>query len=91
LKPEITFFGEALPRTAWLSSTEAMRQAELVLVLGTSLAVFPAAGLPAYRNENARLVIINREATPLDAEAHAVLRGDLPDVMQRINDHAFQA
>lgn len=91
LKPDITFFGEALPQAAWWHSMELMRAAELVLVLGTSLTVFPAAGLPAYRSESARLIIINREATPLDAEAHAVLRGDLADVMQRINDRAFQA
>ncbi|MCX7006089.1 MAG: NAD-dependent deacylase [Kiritimatiellaeota bacterium] len=91
LKPEITFFGEALPQTAWFCAMEAMSHAELVLVLGTSLAVYPAAALPDYRDMNARLVIINREATPLDANADAVLRGNLPDLMQQINDRAFQA
>lgn len=91
LKPDITFFGEELPQTTWYCAMEAMIHAELVLVLGTSLAVFPAAALPHYRDRKARLVIINREATALDAEADAVLRGDLPELMQQITDRAFQA
>ena len=91
LKPEITFFGEDLPPTAWCCAMEAMIHAELVLVLGTSLTVFPAAALPGYRDMNARLVIINREVTALHADADAVLRGDLPELMQQINRRAFQA
>ena len=91
LKPDITFFGEGLPETAWYCAMQAMIHAPLVLVLGTSLTVFPAATLPTYRHMDARLVIINRDPTPMDAEADAVLRGDLPDLMAQINAHAFQA
>jgi NAD-dependent deacetylase len=91
LKPEITFFGEDLPETAWYCAMQAMIRAPLILVLGTSLTVFPAAALPGYRHMDARLVIINREATALDAEADAVLRGELAGVMQQISAHAFLA
>ena len=89
LKLDITFFGEDLPPTAWFCAMEAMTHAPLLLVLGTSLTVFPAAALPEYRDLHARLVIINRDPTPLDAAADAVLRGDLPALMQRINARAF--
>jgi len=51
------------------------------LVLGTSLLVYPAAGLPGYRPWNAKMVIVNRDPTPLDAEAQIVINGDLCEVM----------
>ena len=91
LKPDITFFGESLPETAWAGAMDAMATADLVLVLGTSLAVYPAAALPDYRSRQARLVIVNRDPTPLDAAADAVLRGDLPAVMRQIDARVFQA
>lgn len=91
LKPDITFFGEALPETAWARALTAMAAADLVLVLGTSLAVHPAAALPGYRPSQARLVIVNRDPTPLDAAADLVLREDLPAVMRQIDARVFQA
>ena len=91
LKPDITFFGEDLPGTAWGCALAAMQNAPLILVLGTSLTVFPAASLPDYRRWDARLVIINRDPTPLDGAAHAVLRGDLPELMAQLNARAFLA
>lgn len=48
-KPNITFFGEMLPEYDWTESVKAISEANLVLVLGTSLTVYPAAGLPGYR------------------------------------------
>ena len=83
-KPNITFFGEMLPEFDWTQSVHAMSDADLVLVLGTSLAVHPAASLPGYRPWNANLVIINRDPTPLDPEAQLVIRDDLCDVMVRL-------
>ncbi len=67
LKPDITFYGEALPEEAFQKSLEACQNADLCLVLGSSLTVTPAAYLPreAY-NFGARLVIVNGTPTPLD-------------------------
>lgn len=76
-KPNITFFGELLPEPAWEAAICAISRADLVLVLGTSLSVRPAASLPAYRPADAELVVINRDPTPLDAEAQLVIHGDL--------------
>ena len=83
-KPNITFFGEMLPEYDWQKSVQAMSEADLVLVLGTSLTVYPAAGLPGYRPLNAKLAIINRDPTPLDREAQLVIHGDLCEVMSAV-------
>lgn len=83
-KPNITFFGEMLPEYEWQKSVKAMSEADLVMVLGTSLTVYPAASLPGYRPWNARLVIINRDPTPMDREAQLVIHDDLCEVMGEI-------
>lgn len=69
-KPDVTFFGEALPARAWREATRHARDADLILVLGTSLTVHPAAGLPELTlAAGGRLVIVNDQPTPLDAQA----------------------
>jgi NAD-dependent deacetylase len=73
LKPAITFFGESLPIHALGAAEKESREADLMLVLGTSLTVFPAAGLPRLVLRNGgQLVIVNDMETPMDG--HAVLR-----------------
>ena len=81
-KPDITFFGESLPEEAFLSSQELAGRADVMLVLGTSLAVFPAAGLPRLTLRNGGSVfIVNAQPTPLDE--HAVAR--YPDLLEFAN------
>lgn len=84
-KPDITFFGELLPDRVWEGAKEAMSEANLVVVLGTSLVVYPAAALPDFRPSGAPLVIVNREPTGLDRQADVVVRGDLGVVMDRVS------
>lgn len=81
MKPDIVFYGEMLPQDALMKSYKAMTQADLVLVLGTSLAVYPAAGLPTERSRDAELVIINRTATPLDGEATLVFHESIGEIL----------
>ncbi|MDR2020764.1 MAG: NAD-dependent deacetylase [Treponema sp.] len=70
LKPAITFFGESLPRLALKAAEEEARNSDLMLILGTSLTVYPAAGLPGYTlRSGGRLAIINNMETPLDRQA----------------------
>lgn len=85
-KPDITFFGEMLPEYDWTAAVNAMNAADLVLVLGTSLAVYPAASLPGYRSHNAKLAIINHDPTPLDDEADVVIHSDLCKVMEQLSE-----
>ncbi len=83
LKPDIVFYGEALPEATLQGAVAACQEADLCLVLGSSLTVFPAAALPeeAYRC-GARIVIINDTPTPLDRRA--ILR--LPDLTEAFTE-----
>ncbi|MDR1894873.1 MAG: NAD-dependent deacetylase [Spirochaetales bacterium] len=82
IKPRITFFGESLPVQALNLAVRHAEQARLLLVLGTSLTVYPAAGLPDYTLSNGgRVVIVNSDPTPFDRRAAAVYR-DLGEVFE---------
>jgi NAD-dependent histone deacetylase SIR2 len=61
VKPDIVFFGEALPAKMWEYWEEDIDDVDLAIVAGTSLAVYPFASLPSEINEKARRVLINRE------------------------------
>ncbi|MDR0583906.1 MAG: NAD-dependent deacetylase [Treponema sp.] len=70
LKPAITFFGESLPTDALRQATTEAQKADLMLVLGTSLTVYPAASMPDYTLRNGgELIIVNNMPTPLDSSA----------------------
>ncbi len=87
LKPSITLFEEMLPQKAWNQAENACRRADLILVVGSSLEVTPAAYLPMYALENnARLILINLTATPLDRRADVLLRSDAAEAVPAIAD-----
>ncbi|MDR3333842.1 MAG: NAD-dependent deacetylase [Treponema sp.] len=91
LKPAITFFGESLPMEALRDAGTEAQKADLMLILGTSLTVYPAAGLPEYTLRNGgELVIVNNMTTPLDG--HAVLHfddlGEVFEGLQELLKHA---
>lgn len=70
LKPAITFFGENLPIEALRSSMEEAQKSDLMLILGTSLMVNPAASLPQYCLRNGgEIIIVNNMPTYLDSRA----------------------
>jgi NAD-dependent deacetylase len=70
LKPAITFFGENLPAQALRDATEEAQAADLMLVLGSSLTVSPAASLPLYTiRRGGEVVIVNNQSTYLDDQA----------------------
>jgi NAD-dependent deacetylase len=84
LKPAITFFGEALPAIALEAAEREAARADLMLVLGTTLMVYPAAALPqiTLRNQG-DLVIVNNMPTPLDSRT--VMRfEDLGEVFEEL-------
>jgi NAD-dependent deacetylase len=85
LKPAITFFGETLPVHALRAAEQEAKKADLMLVLGTSLTVYPAAGLPQITQRSGRIVIVNDMETPMDH--HATLRfHDLGTVFEGLKD-----
>ena len=85
LKPDIVFYGENLPEDTLQKALDACRRADLCLVLGSSLTVYPAAALPREAYEcGGRLVIVNDSPTPLDRLA--ILR--LPDLVPTFTELA---
>ena len=76
-------FGQAMPEKEMRRAEIVTLDCDLFLAIGSSLVVHPAAGFPVIAKQNgARLVIINREPTPLDAYADLVIADDIGDVLE---------
>ncbi len=85
LKHATISFGQMLPPDVLMEATRWSRDADLLLAIGSSLVVTPAADLPRVANERgARFVIINRDPTPLDPLADANLRGSTGTMLTAI-------
>jgi NAD-dependent deacetylase len=86
LKPAITFFGEGLPQDALRSAVDEAQKSSLMLVLGTSLTVYPAASMPQYTlQRSGEIVIVNNMPTHLDNMA-VLHYDDLEDVFSGLKD-----
>ena len=83
IRPDVVLYGERLNSNTVEAAAEAIESADLLIVGGTSLTVYPAAGLIRYYRGN-RLVLINRDVTPYDSEANLVIHDNLGDVFSRI-------
>ena len=89
VRPNVVWFGEPLPDTAWQKSVDAVNNADVVIVVGTSSVVYPAAGLPELALANGIPVVeVNPERTPLSDAATVTVResaaGALPGLLQRL-------
>ena len=85
MKPAAVFFGEAMPERATARAFELALDCDLMLVVGSSLAVYPAAQVPLAAHEaGAPLVIINAEPTPFDELATVNLRGKAGDLLPEL-------
>lgn len=83
VKPDVVLYEESLDSKTLDSSIEAITNADMLIVAGTSLTVYPAAGLINYYRGN-RLVLINREATPYDSRADLVFRDSLGSIFSNL-------
>ena len=83
VKPDVVLYGESLPEEAIEKSVEAIYNADMLIVAGTSLTVYPAAGLIRYYRGH-RLVLINRDETPYDSQADLVFHESLGDVLRQL-------
>jgi NAD-dependent deacetylase len=78
-------FGQAMPKEAMRRAEAASRRCDLFLAIGSSLVVYPAAALPLIgKQSGAKLVILNREPTELDADADLVIRADIGTTLARM-------
>ena len=80
IKPDVVLYGEGLDTDILMASINALRQADLFIVIGTSLAVYPAAGLVDYYGGKTK-VVINKSSTPYDAYADIVINDDCAKVL----------
>lgn len=85
IKPAITFFGEALPQKALMKAETEASKSDFMLVLGTSLLVYPAAALPAYTLRNGgKIAIVNNQPTQFDSYTDLLFE-DLEETFEEID------
>ena len=83
IRPDIVLYEEPLDQEVMSEAIHYIRQAEIMIVGGTSLNVYPAAGLINYYRGN-KLVLVNRSATPYDGYADLVIHANIGDVFSQI-------
>jgi NAD-dependent protein deacetylase/lipoamidase len=85
LKPDVVLFGELLPERALAKAQELALAADLMICVGSSLEVYPVAGLPAMTHgAGGRIVLITQGATPYDGDAEVKLDGDVVTELQAV-------
>jgi NAD-dependent deacetylase len=85
IRPDVVWFGEMLPEGVFEAATEAARQCELFLTVGTSAVVYPAAGLPTTaKNQGAYIVEVNMEPTEISHLVNETLLGKAGEVLPQL-------
>ena len=83
VKPDVVLYGESLDHDCIVGAVNAIANADLLIIGGTSLSVYPAAGLiDDYRGS--RLVLVNKSATPRDSRADLILRDPIGEVFAQL-------
>ena len=83
IKPDVVLYEEGLDQDTIDGAVNAINQADMLIIGGTSLTVYPAAGLIRYYKGN-RLVLINRDETPYDRNADLVIRDPIGQVFSQL-------
>ncbi len=83
IKPDVVLYEEGLDNATIQGAVAAIAAADMLIIGGTSLAVYPAAGLIDYYRGN-KLVLVNKTATPQDAKADLVLHGSIGEIFSHI-------
>ena len=83
IKPDVVLYEEGLDQETLSEAVACISRADVLIVGGTSLAVYPAAGLLDYYN-GSKLVLVNKTATPKDAMADLVIQGSIGEIFSRL-------
>ncbi len=83
VRPDVVLYEEPLDEDILQRSVMHIRAADMLIIGGTSLAVYPAAGLINYYR-GSRLVLVNRGATPRDGDADLIVRGNIGEVFSQL-------
>ena len=85
LKSATISFGQGLVARDLMRSEEAAQSCDLIFAIGSTLGVFPIAGVvPVAKNAGARVIILNAEPTEMDGLADAVIRGQIGEILPTI-------
>lgn len=84
IKPDVVLYEEPLDTDTFSNAVRAISMADVLIVLGTSLVVYPAASLLNYFNGE-HLVLINRSVTPYDHKADLVIQGSFSDIFPKLH------
>jgi NAD-dependent deacetylase len=92
LRPDVVWFGEPLPQDIWQSAIEQSSSCDVMVVVGTSLAVSPANLLPVYAKQSGAMMIeVNPDQTPMSSNMDISLRSSaanaLPELVSIISQH----
>lgn len=84
IKPDVVLYEEGLDNEIMRKSIEAIANADILIIGGTSLAVYPAAGLIDYYRGN-KLVLVNKSATPMDSRADLLIQGSIGQIFEQLD------
>ena len=85
LKPDVVLFGELLPEAAMSEAQELALEADLMVCVGSSLEVYPVAGLPAITHGGGgRIALVTQGPTPYDSDAEVKLDGDVVEELRAV-------
>ncbi len=85
IKPDVVLYEEQLNTNAINKAIESISNADMLIVVGTSLTVYPAASFIQYYNKD-KLVLINKSKTPYDHIANIVINDDIKEVVNKLRD-----
>ena len=83
VKPEVVLYEENLDNDIFETSIDYISKADVFIVGGTSLSVYPASGLVSYYKGN-KLILINKTQTPYDNRADLVLHGNIAEILNKV-------
>lgn len=83
VKPDVTLYEEPLDMDVFSRAAQVIQQADLLIIGGTSLVVYPAASLINYFS-GSNLVVINKSSTPQDSQADLVIEGKIGEVFSKL-------
>lgn len=83
VRPDVTLYGEALPDDAVAGAIDTISRADMLIIAGTSLVVYPAAGMVDYFHGDA-IVLLNMQPTPRDSGADLIIRDPMAEVFEQI-------
>ena len=83
VKPDVVLYGEQLDWSVVDEAVKSIMDADMMIVGGTSLSVYPAASLVDYYQGD-RLFLINKSSTPYDGRADAIINGSIGEIMQSV-------